>query len=99
MSNPIFIVFACDAWKATDSMRLVSATTSRAKLKELVATCVESETFEYGEDSVEAAATQLRKDFDSGLSAQECIECEPIQQAAAGTYQSPKSYKEFCNLQ
>lgn len=30
MSNPIFIVFACDAWKATDSMRLVSATTSRA---------------------------------------------------------------------
>ena len=26
------------------------------------------ETFEYGEDSVEAAATQLRKDFDSGLS-------------------------------
>ena len=33
-----------------------------------MATCVESETFEYGEDSVEAAATQLRKDFDSGLS-------------------------------
>ena len=63
MSNPIFIVFACDAWKATDSMRLVSATTSREKLKELVAACVE-----YGEDSVEAAATQLRKDFDSGLS-------------------------------
>lgn len=26
MSNPIFIVFACDAWKSTDSMRLVSAT-------------------------------------------------------------------------
>lgn len=68
MSNPIFIVFTCDAWKATDSMRLVFATTSRTKLKELVATCVESETFEYGEDSVEAAATQLRKDFDSGLS-------------------------------
>lgn len=38
------------------------------KLKELVAACVESETFEYGEDSEEAAATQLRKDFDSGLS-------------------------------
>ena len=56
MSNPIFIVFACDAWKATDSMRLVSATTSLEKLKELVAACVE------------AAATQLRKDFDSGLS-------------------------------
>lgn len=68
MSSPIFIVFACDDWKSTDSMRLVSATTSRAKLKELVATCVESERFEYGEDSVEDAATQLRKDFESGLS-------------------------------
>lgn len=68
MNKPIYIVFSCDEWKATASMRLVSATTSRAKLKELVATCVESETFEYGEDSVEAAATQLRKDFDSGLS-------------------------------
>ena len=39
----IYIVCSCDIWKTTDSMRIITATTSVTKLKQLIAQLIEVE--------------------------------------------------------
>ena len=43
----IYIVCSCDIWKTTDSMRIITATTSVTKLKQLIAQLIEDDTFGY----------------------------------------------------
>lgn len=43
----IYIIYACDIWKMRDSMRIITATTSVAKLKQLIAQLIEDDTFGY----------------------------------------------------
>lgn len=44
----IYIVCSCDIWKMRNSMRIITATTSVAKLKQLIAQLIEDGTFGYG---------------------------------------------------
>ena len=41
----IYIVCSCDIWKMRNSMRIITATTSIAKLKQLIAQLIEDGTF------------------------------------------------------
>ena len=64
----IYIVCSCDIWKTTDSMRIITATTSVTKLKQLIAQLIEDDTFgydvvqnPYGKD----AASYFREDYNN----------------------------------
>ncbi len=64
----IYIVCSCDIWKTTDSMRIITATTSVTKLKQLIAQLIEDDTFgydvvqnPYGKD----AASCFREDYNN----------------------------------
>lgn len=47
MSKQIYTVFACDEWKSRDSLRLLMATTSVRKLKNLIIRKIADEVFTY----------------------------------------------------
>ena len=68
MSNNkvIYLIYSCDVWKATESMKLVMATASTRKLKSFMSQKIEDEDFEYsdGTPSVpKREAAQFKKDF------------------------------------
>lgn len=55
----IYIVCSCDIWKTTDSMRIITATTSVTKLKQLIAQLIEDDTFGY--DVVQNRMVKMRQ--------------------------------------
>lgn len=64
----IYIVCSCDIWKTTDSMRIITATTSVTKLKQLIAQLIEDGTFGYGvrQNSYgKDAASRFREDYNN----------------------------------
>ena len=70
MSKQIFTVFACDQWKSRDSMRLLMATTSVRKLKNLIVRKIADETFTYdkgNELSIPQQVKLFKLDFENGL--------------------------------
>jgi hypothetical protein len=69
MSKQIFVVYACDEWKSTDSMQLLMATTSVRKLKSYIAKRIEDDTFGYGDEelSKKKQAAKFKFDFSAGV--------------------------------
>ena len=66
MSKQIYTVFACDEWKSRDSMRLLMATTSVRKLKNLIIRKIADEVFTYdkGEElSISQQVKMFKDDF------------------------------------
>lgn len=64
----IFLVYDCDDWKSTDSMRLCLATTSVRRLKSFIAEKIERGDFYYdGPDNESPAqsAKRFRKEFET----------------------------------
>lgn len=62
----IYIVCSCDIWKMRNSMRIITATTSIAKLKQLIAQLIEDGTFGYGvaqNPDGNDAASRFREDY------------------------------------
>ena len=62
----IYIVCSCDMWKMRNSMRIITATTSIAKLKQLIAQLIEDGTFGYGvaqNPDGNDAAIRFREDY------------------------------------
>ena len=63
----IYLIFSCDDWHSTSSMKLLMATTSDKKLKSYVAKKIEDGDFQYHSDICDTSkkqAAQFRKDFD-----------------------------------
>lgn len=70
MSKQIYTVFACDEWKSRDSLRLLMATTSVRKLKNLIIRKIADEVFTYdkGEGlSIPQQVKLFKEDFKNGL--------------------------------
>lgn len=66
----IYIVCSCDIWKMRNSMRIITATTSVAKLKQLIAQLIEDGTFGYGvaqNPYGKDAASCFREDYNRKL--------------------------------
>lgn len=64
----IYIVCSCDIWKMRNSMRIVTATTSVTKLKQLIAQLIEDGAFGYGtvQNSYgKDAASRFREDYNN----------------------------------
>jgi hypothetical protein len=64
----IYIVCSCDIWKMRNSMRIITATTSIAKLKQLIAQLIEDGTFGYGvaqNPDGNDAAIRFREDYNN----------------------------------
>ena len=64
----IYIICSCDVWKSRNSMRIITATTSVTKLKQLIAQLIEDGAFDYdvaqnpyGKD----AASRFREDYNN----------------------------------
>lgn len=55
----IFVLFRCDIWKGSDSMRLCGATTSPTKLKAMIASEIREGNMCYGDED-EKVDTQLK---------------------------------------
>lgn len=58
--NNIFVLFTCDTWKSTASMRLACATTSTIKLRKAVERCIHEDRMSYHEDCYDGAAAQVK---------------------------------------
>lgn len=64
----IFLLYSCDEWKSTDSLRLVCATTSPTKMKMAIASMIEAGEMEYfmeedTTDNLKKAAKRFREDW------------------------------------
>lgn len=68
MSRQIFVVFSCDEWKSTNSMRLLMATTSGCKLKSYIAKRIKDDTFGYGDEELSKKKQVEKFKFDFSAS-------------------------------
>lgn len=61
----IFILFRCDEWEGTDSMRFCGATTSPTRLKSMIVSEIKEGNMIYGseEDSVSTQIKNFKADF------------------------------------
>ena len=63
MSGKIYILFACDQWKSTESMNLACATTDPEKMMDVIANEIGEGgmTFYYGNSSEDEAPAAFQK--------------------------------------
>lgn len=47
MAKQIFILYSCDEWKSYDGMRVICATTSATKLRDVIIAEIEDENMDY----------------------------------------------------
>ena len=55
----IYLVYSCDEWKSTDSMKLMMATTSQRKLKSYIVKAIKDGDFVYSWTDNESKAEQI----------------------------------------
>jgi len=69
MAKEIYLLFSCDAWKTNDSLRLIVATTSIRKLKNILKQNITNKNMEYDTPrSISAACRELSAmDFKNDL--------------------------------
>lgn len=63
--NNIYLLYTCDAWKGTDSMRLTVATTSTSRLKKAIEDRLHAEDMVYGDEksAVKEQLYRFRQDW------------------------------------
>ena len=61
----IYLVYSCDDWKSTDSMRLEMATTSVRRLKSFIAKKIKAGDYYYGSEEESRQVERFKRDFDT----------------------------------